>query len=133
MSALIVVQSLYSAFGAADVPKVLELLDPDVDWKYHGPRAIPFSGARRGRAQMAEFFRLVGESTEIHAFEPREMIERDDTVIVYGWERCTARKTGKTWECDWVHIFTVRAGKVTRLREFYDTYAKTLAFLGKSP
>ena len=50
------------------------------------------------------------------------MVERGDTVIVYGFERCTARATGVDWECDWVHIFTVEGGQVVRLREFYDTF-----------
>lgn len=124
------VQRLYAAFGQGDLPAILETLDPEVDWKYHGPSAIPFAGHFHGRAEMAGFFQRVAESTEIHAFDFKEFVERGDTVIVYGSERCTARHTGQSWQCDWVHIWTVAGGRVVRLREFYDTYDKTRAFLG---
>ena len=36
----------------------------------------------------------------------------------YDW---TIRKTGKTAGADWVHVFTIRDGKVTAFDEFTDT------------
>lgn len=50
--------------------------------------------------------------------------------MVPGWERVTARQSGRTWESHWAHVFTVEEGQVTRLREYYDTAALSAAFKG---
>ncbi|HZQ61733.1 MAG TPA: nuclear transport factor 2 family protein, partial [Casimicrobiaceae bacterium] len=60
----------------------------------------------------------------IHVFEPREYLEAGDHVTVLGWERSTAVDTGKDFDTDWVHVFTVKNGKVTRWRGFFDTAAR---------
>ncbi|HEY1216004.1 MAG TPA: nuclear transport factor 2 family protein [Bryobacteraceae bacterium] len=59
-----------------------------------------------------------------HEFEPREFIEAGDHVTVLGWEKSTALDTGKTFESEWVHVFTVQGGKITRWRGFFNTAAR---------
>jgi ketosteroid isomerase-like protein len=61
---------------------------------------------------------------DIHVFEPREFIEAGEHVTVLGRESSTALDTGKPFESDWVHIFTIKAGKVTRWRGFFNTAAR---------
>ena len=53
-----------------------------------------------------------------------EFIDAGESVVVLGFERSTARVEGTTFESEWVHVFTVRHGKVTRWRGFYDTAAR---------
>ena len=60
----------------------------------------------------------------MHAFEPRELIEAGEHVTVLGWERATALDTGTRFEGEWVHVFTVKNGKVTRWRGFFNTAAR---------
>jgi uncharacterized protein len=57
-------------------------------------------------------------------FEPREFIDASEHVIVLGWEKTTALDTNKTFETEWVHVFTVRNGKIVRWRGFFDTAAR---------
>lgn len=119
-----VVQEAYQAFGRGDIPAILALLADEVEWKIVGSSGIPYEGLRRNAAEVAKFFEQVAQTDEILLFEPREFIEAGEHVVVLGFERGTARAEGNTFESEWVHVFTVRNGKVTRWRGFYDTAAR---------
>ena len=119
-----IVQQAYEAFGRRDIPGLLELVSDSVDWEFVGPKSLPYTGKRTNRSGVGDFFAAVDRSEEIHAFEPREFIEAGEHLTVLGWERTTARDTGKQYETDWVHVFTVKAGKITRWRGFMNTAAR---------
>jgi len=126
-----VVQDLYAAFGRGDMPSILGLLDQEIDWHFVGrPEDVPFAGQRRGHQEMIDFFSTVAQTCEVLAFGPNEVMNIDDHVISLGNERVRVRDTGQVFESDWVHIFTVRNGKVVQLREFYDTATMAKAFRG---
>ncbi len=119
-----VVQDAYAAFGRGDVPGVLALCADNVDWEHVGPPRLGYAGKRTDRAGVADFFAKVAEFDDIKVFEPREFIEQGDNVAVLGWEETTARDTGKSFRCEWMHWFTVTGGKITRWRGLYDTAAR---------
>jgi hypothetical protein len=123
-TATVVVQEIYAAFGRGDVPAILGMVAEDVDWEFVGSPGLGYAGNRRNHEGVAAFFETVGRLDDIHAFEPREWIEADGHVTVVGWEKSTARDTGKDFETEWVHLFTVRDGKVTRWRGFFNTAAR---------
>ena len=107
-TALSVVQKAYAAFHRQDIPALLELVGEDVDWDFIGPSILPYTGRRRNRQQMLDFFAAVERAEEFHAFEPREFIEAGEHVTVLGWLSATARTAQKKYEGEWVHVFTVR-------------------------
>ncbi|HEV8552461.1 MAG TPA: nuclear transport factor 2 family protein [Casimicrobiaceae bacterium] len=119
-----VVQQAYEAFGRRDVPAILELVADEVDWEFVGSAGLPYAGRRRNRNEVRDFFAAIPRTDDIHAFEPREFIEAGEHVTVLGWERATALDTGKQFEGEWVHVFTVKSGKVTRWRGFFNTAAR---------
>ncbi len=126
-----VVQDLYAAFGRGDIPGLMELLAEDVDWYFNSSsEAIPFAGSWQGHDGVMTFFRKVAETCEILAFGPNEVIAMGEHVLTLGHERIRIRANGREFEADWAHLFTVRAGKIVRLREFYDTAVMAKAFLG---
>jgi hypothetical protein len=45
-----------------------------------------------------------------------------------GHTKCLAKPTGKTYDTDFVHLFTFREGKIIRFKEFFDTYIAGEAF-----
>jgi ketosteroid isomerase-like protein len=55
------VQRGYDAFGRGDIEVLLALLDDNVEWITPGPSDLPTAGRRRGRQQVAEFFKGVGQ------------------------------------------------------------------------
>ncbi len=123
-----VVQRIYEAVVREDIPAVLDLLTDDVEWTLQGPSLIPFAGTRHGREEVAEFFSLVGETLEFLQFEPREFVAQGDAVIVLGYERNLIKPTGRTFEQEWAHVYTLRDGKIAKVRCFEDTAAYVLAF-----
>lgn len=128
-----VVLRLYTAFGQGDMPGILDTLAEDVDWLFVGrPEDVPFAGHRHGHDQMREFFGIVGETVEPLEFGPREIMAFEDKVLVLGHERVRVRATDRVFETDWAHLFTLRDGKISRLREFYDTATLAEAFRARS-
>jgi uncharacterized protein len=126
-SAVDVVRAAYEAFGRGDVPAILEMLAEPVDWKFVGARGLAYTGTFRTRAEIGRWFASVVEVDDIQAFEPREFLAAGEHVTVLGWEKTVARPGGKVFEAEWVHVFTVRDGKVVRFYGIYDTEASALA------
>ncbi|MBI3824614.1 MAG: nuclear transport factor 2 family protein [Candidatus Rokubacteria bacterium] len=122
------VQQNYAAVGRGDIPTLLSLLSDEVEWSMPGPSVIPWTGTRRGRQQVAEFFALLRKTLKSQRFEPREFIAQGDTVVVLGYERSLVKPTDRTFEQEWVHVYTLRDGKITKCRIFEDTAAQATAF-----
>jgi ketosteroid isomerase-like protein len=121
-------QQAYAAFQRADVPAILSLLADDAEWIIPTIANVPFSGARRGRAQVGEFFATLAQQQEAVRFEPRDFVAGDDRVVALGSYEWKVRGTGRTWRSDFVHVFTVRDGKIVRFQEYTDTAAAAAAF-----
>lgn len=122
---------LYAAFARQDIPALLTVLDPEVNWLFFGPAEIPFAGHYHGHAEVAKFFALALESAEFLRFEPREFIPGASTVLVQGSELVRVRANGRVWETDWAHVFTISSGKIVKMREYYDTAVMVAAFRGE--
>ena len=121
-ASLQVVRDAYAAFERADIADLLEMLTDDVEWFEPGlPEVLPWAGSRRGAGQVGEFFRALDEALEFEAFEPREFIAQDDSVVVLGFERVRLKSSGRLVETDWAMVFMIRNGKIARLRKYVDT------------
>ena len=75
-----------------------------------------------------EWLTIGRDAEEILVLEPRKFLTDNDTVAVVGFTRCLAKPTGKSYETDFVHLVTLREGKVIRFQEFFDTFVAAEAF-----
>jgi len=127
-----VVQEMYAAFGQKYMPAVLDTLSDDVDWQSPVTRTQPdeisWSKPRKGREEVGLFFKEMAEKVHPDKLEPLEITAQGDRVVVEGKNRGTVRSTGKPYEHDWVMIFTVRQGKIVRMRHYYDSIDIRVAF-----
>lgn len=123
-SSLSIVKAAYEAFGRGDIPAILDLVADTVDWNMPGPSSLPYTGRRTTKEEVKRFFAEVAELDDIQKFEPREFIDAGPHVTVLGWERFISRADGKVVETEWIHVFTVIDGKVTRWQGIYDTAAR---------
>jgi ketosteroid isomerase-like protein len=125
-----VVQDAYAAFGRGDIPTLLGYMTDDILWQpvIGAGRHVPFSGERKGKAAVGEFFKQVAESEDFQLFEPREFVAQGDKVVAIGHYRAQAKATGKTFDSPFVMVFTLQGGKVTAFREFTDSAAINTAF-----
>lgn len=119
------VQQAYAAIGDGDLPGLTELMAEDVEIELPGPPEIPFAGTYRGHDGVAQFAANLVDSIqwETREFEVRDIIAQGDQVAVLGHEQLTATPTNRSWETDWAMVWTVRDGKIVRLREFHQTAA----------
>ena len=123
-----VVQGLYDSFNAGDIAAVLGALSDDVEWVLPSIPNIPFTGAKHGKDSVAEFFSTMAEHQETQSFEVQGMIAQGDRVVGYGHYRWHVKTTGRAWEGDFSHHWTVEGGKVTRFQEYSDSAAAMAAF-----
>jgi Ketosteroid isomerase-related protein len=127
-----VVQKAYADFSRGDIPTLLAGMDDKIEWTTPGGAAVPTAGARHGKSEVAEFFRLVNDTWTFDSFEPKEYIASGDRVVVCGHYVARSRKTGAAASCDWVMVWKLRDGKATEFQEYTDTGAMMEALSGHS-
>ena len=121
-------QKLFEAFGAQDIPAILEYVNDDIVIEFYGPDVIPYAGTFRGREEARRFFTTVVSSVDIHEFAPEEFLADADKVVVTGHLHLTAKSTGKDIRSDFVHVITLEGEKWSRFRDFMNTTEAYLAF-----
>ena len=123
-------QRLFEAFGAGDIPGILEYVNDNIVIDFYGPEVIPYAGHYEGSEQARGFFETVLSSVDIHQFEPEEMLADADKVIVTGHLHLTAKSTGRDIVSDFVHVITLHNQKWSHFRDFMNTAAAVAAFSG---
>lgn len=119
-----IIKQLYDAFKRRDISSLLEMFTDDAI--LHGPApagVLPWGGVHKGRRGAAEFFTAVGESLEPQQFELRDFITQGNKVAVLGYQKGQAKPTGRPYEIEFVHLWSIRDGKFTEFRVFNDTAA----------
>ena len=122
------VQEIYAAFGRGDIPSILNVVSPNVEWFNAGPTEIPYAGRRRGLDEVKEFFQTLYAMVEPDEFEPQEYLAQGDRVIVLGRWSGRSKTTGRAFESAWAMAWTLQNGKVTSFRSYEDTEAVAAAF-----
>jgi ketosteroid isomerase-like protein len=122
------IRQLYENFLAGDIQSVLRKFSLDVDWDQPRMENVPIGGRLRGRDQVAQFFTRLGEVQEVLEFEPRQFIAQGDKVVALGHYRWRVKPTGKRFEGDWAHVFTIRDGQIVSFKEYLDTAAVVNAY-----
>ena len=119
-----VVRAIYDAFAAGDVPKVVSLMAPDMEWNeaenfpyadgnpYRGPDAI-----------LAGIFARLGSEWDGFAAVPDEYLDAGDSVVVLGRYRGTYKATGRAIDAQMAHLWRVRGGRAAAFQQFVDTLA----------
>jgi ketosteroid isomerase-like protein len=127
-----VVQRHFAAFTQGDFRAALDVFAETVDFQSPvtrtAPKEISWAQSRHSREELVAFFKELGEKMEIERMETLAFTAQGDRVIVEGRNRGTVRSTGRTYEHDWVMVFTLRAGKIIRCRHYYDTADLVAAF-----
>jgi uncharacterized protein len=115
-----VVRQAYGAFGRGDLEGILALLDPQVAWRTPGPSDLPTAGLRYGVTAVREWFGTLLNTFEITNFEPKDFLPQGDSVAVLGTSLDRVKAAGNASEFRWVHIFTVRNGRIVAFEERAD-------------
>jgi ketosteroid isomerase-like protein len=114
-----VVRTLFRAFDRADYEATLEALDPEIEWQV--PPGVAFGQeVYRGREEVQRGFAEWLGAWDTYRFEPKEMLDHGDHVLVGGMQIGRGRGSGVEVRLPTFNVFTLRDGKVTRHRAFRD-------------
>jgi len=110
-----VVQQAYEAFGKGDIPTVLGLLHPDVQWSV--AEVLPQGGEFQGTDGVLAFFQGLGAAWDLLGLEI-EGVGEVGPDLVAGVVQGSGTLGGAAASYTAVHVFTVKDGMITRFREY---------------
>jgi ketosteroid isomerase-like protein len=114
------VQGVYAAFAAGDVPGVLGVLTPDVRWTEAA--GGPYGGVSVGPdAVLQNVFMKLGTEWDGFAAVPDQFVAEGETVIALGNYSGRHLATGKSFRARFAHVWTVRDGRVVEFEQITDT------------
>ena len=120
MNNLNAVQAVYDAFAKGDIPTVLGFLSADIDWTE--AEGFPYAGTYHGpKAVLEGVFMRLGSEWEGYAAVPDELIDGGDTVVALGKYSGTYKRTGKSFQANFAHVWKIRDGKAFRFVQYVDT------------
>lgn len=122
-----VVRSVYENFAKGDIPAVLAVLAPDVEWVESPQDYLPHRGTHRSPEAVAgTVFSMVLNHFDEFAVVPEQFHDAGDVVVVEG--RAVGKtKTGRVLDAPAAWVWTVREGRVTANHNYHDTDAWRLA------
>jgi ketosteroid isomerase-like protein len=120
------VRSAWEAFARHDNAAIFPLYDPDVEIVPEFPDRV-----YRGLDGVREFFRDWLSAWDEYRSEVEEWIDAGDNVVAIVHQRARGKQSGVPVEVHSAHVWTLREGKLWRLR-IYATKADALNALGLS-
>lgn len=116
------IKSMYDAFAKGDIPTIVGVMDPKVEWNeaegilydqgkpYVGPDEV-----------LQGVFARLAEEWDGFTVTPSNIIDGGDTIVAEARYRGTFKATGKALDAQVAHVFDLRDGKVTRFQQYTDT------------
>ena len=130
MSSVDIVGAFYGALGRGDVPAMMGLLAPEIEWT-EAERFPYFAGTWRTPEAVVDGLLSplsrdwLGFSADAKAF-----VAEGERVVAFGDYAGTNKVTGRTLTSPFAHLWTVRRGKIVGFVQYTDT-AKVLEAMPK--
>ncbi len=117
------VKTAYSHFATGNVPAVLAMFDPAIEW--HECKGMPFvkdDGNYLGaEAIVTNVFMQLPVSFDGFNIAVNEIFGVDDKVVMAGYYQGINKATGNSFKANATHVWTVKDGKLTSFFQAVDT------------
>jgi ketosteroid isomerase-like protein len=115
-----IVRCVFDAIARRDADALLALYDPEVEWDTsHSPLApLGEGGVYHGYEGIRHSLRAYHEAWEHVEYEVEELIGDGDTVVSVVNTRFRGRTSGTEVELHFPAVWTIRDGKITRVKWF---------------
>lgn len=117
------VRQAYADFATGNVPGVLALFDPAIEWRES--RGMPYvkgDGIYTGaEAIVTSVFMQLPVFFEGFTIIINELIGAEDKVVMVGYYEGTNRATGNSFKANASHMWTIKDGKLTHFFQVADT------------
>lgn len=117
-----VVEALYAAFAAGDIPAVTALMADDIHWnEAEGNKLADRSPYIGPQAVVEGVFQRLAEDFERFEVEINTIIAQGDLVVTQGRYHATSRGSGLTIHPRIASFWTVKNGKIAAFQQHVDT------------
>ena len=117
-----VVKQAYSNFETGNVPAVLALFDPQIEWREC--KGMPFvkdDGIYIGtEAIVTNVFMNLPVYFDGFNIAANEIFGADDKVVMVGYYQGTNKATGHPFKANATHVWTLKDGKMTHFFQAVD-------------
>lgn len=117
------VKQAYSHFATGNVPAVLALFDPAIEW--HECKGMPFvkgDGIFIGPdAIVTNVFMQLPVFFDGFNIAVNEIFGAEDKVVMVGYYQGTNKATGNPFKANATHVWTVKNGKLAHFFQAVDT------------
>jgi ketosteroid isomerase-like protein len=112
-----IVQCAFEAVERGGGEALLQLLDPDIVWEVRSD--LPDADTYRGHEGVRRLFEVFDEVLKESWYSPREFLDAGEQVVVVLRWGGRGKGSGVAFEeREETWIFTLRAGKVSRVKEY---------------
>lgn len=117
------VKQAYSDFATGNVPGVLAIFDPAIEWnECKGMSFVNGDGTFIGTdAVVANVFMQLPVAFDGFNIAVKEVFGVDDKVVMVGYYQGTNKATGNAFKANATHVWTVNNGKLTHFFQAVDT------------
>ncbi len=122
------VKKIYGYFETGNITGVIDMLSEDILWIIPPIKNYPPAKTHKGKKEVLDFFKSLGDYVETVSFEPGIFAANGDCVFVKGYYKFKAKSSGNMISSDWINLFTFDSGKIKQFEEFTDTAAFQNAF-----
>ncbi|MCZ6865251.1 MAG: nuclear transport factor 2 family protein [Candidatus Dadabacteria bacterium] len=126
------VKKFYEMLMSGDPSKLPTVMDQDIQLVMM--KGWPYGGTYSGiDSAINDFFSKVRELLDPFTLEIYEYIDAGDVVISLGMYHTPSKETGQDMPSAFAHLWDVRDGKLTRMRQYADTVQISRALNHKVP
>lgn len=117
------VKQAYLNFSTGNVPGVLALFDPAIEWlECKGMPFVKDDGIYTGpEAIVTNVFMNIPVFFDGFNIAVKEIFGTDDKVVMVGYYQGTNKATGNSFKANATHVWTVNNGKLTHFFQAVDT------------
>jgi ketosteroid isomerase-like protein len=128
------IKDMFATFKKGDAQALINYVAEDCDWwspvTNTSSDAIPWATPRHGRGEVSSLFSEIFTKVKPIEIKPEHYTAQEDYCIVEGSSRGLTLATGCEFYINWVMVCTLRDGKITRFRNYFDTADLSKALMG---
>ena len=116
---------LYELFAKGDIPGVLGLFDPHIEWfEAEGNPYQPDGSVWIGpEAVLQKLFMRIGQEWDGFTVTPGTYTAMDGGVLMEGRYTGTYKPTGRSMDVQVAHVLKMRDNKIAKFQQYVDTAA----------
>jgi len=117
------VKQAYAHFATGNVPAVLALFDPAIEWhECKGMSFVEGDGIFIGPdAVVTKVFMNLPVTFDGFNISVTEIFGTDDKVVMVGYYQGTNKATGNSFKANATHVWTIKDGKMAHFFQAVDT------------